>query len=83
MDHRWGRNISTYGVGDLGATLAAPYTGLPRLILTNVRHPVTRRPLVAILPVFSPPYYTYNHTVVPDIDANFPYGVDVEPDAPV
>ena len=82
-DHKWGRNISEVGLGDLGATLASrkPDPGPTQIWITN-RDTLTS---VQVVYVYSNPSTAWfigfaNKPVWP---SNFPYGFNVEPDAPV
>lgn len=83
MEHSWGRNISLYGLGGMGATLAArilvfPYTS----ILINNPFWLYGARAVFIPPDTAPddPYVVYE---LPRFGGNFPYGWNVEPDVPL
>ena len=83
MDHSWGRNVAFYGIGDAGATVASRY-----LVVTDALHVISNsaRPKWGILWIIPPD--TEPDTTIFGIEfngagLNFPYGFEVEPDAPL
>ena len=80
MDHKWGRNVTELGLGDVGATLAARVIGSPHVAITNAKrddgtvdwwfYPTVDTPDLA--------YFRFPFTDV--AHGNFPYGHQVEPD---
>lgn len=83
MDHKWGRNVSLYGLGDIGATLAARFLSGPgTVVLTNAhRIPGTYE----VSQVTGDNRIVLSTFTVPWFAPHFPYqwGASVEPDAPV
>lgn len=83
MDHEWGRNVTRYGLGNAGASLAACFLAAPSLILTNGRD--TADPSLALvwnLPDTGTPFYTVGGIDVTGL-GNFPFGFSVEADGPL
>lgn len=83
MDHKWGRNVTLFGLVGTGCTLASRYP-VPNhnFCVTNeyidgVHHRIWQ------IPADTQPdlaYFAFTTTGGP---AHFPYGQQVEPDAPV
>lgn len=83
MDHEWGRNITEMGLGDLGATITARYTGpggVDRWLL-NTKLPTQR--WFAQLSVFEPTRWIIGIAASGGPFGSFPYGYAVDPDGPV
>lgn len=83
MEHDWGRNVTEFGLGDLGATMAAIYPFPPAIYLTNREFgpdafigtqqvPTDTSPRISFYPYPKMPGHPH-----------FPYGWAVTPDAPV
>lgn len=83
MEHRWGVNVTKYGLGDTGATLAACIPTNPTIVLVNVILPGGDRTLVWRVPADTQPNTPYFSLDVARLQPNFPYGFSVEPDAPM
>lgn len=82
MDHKWGRNITTYGLGDLGATVCSRFLGSGLVVFTNSWRADIGRFLAAVkTPDGEAWVFTYGYEPVPG-HPHFPYGWPVEPDAP-
>lgn len=83
MEHEWGRNITTYGVGDCGATMCSRVlSGSFNQILTNS---LTSGGLALVweLPSLVNPSYGLGTFIRLPGHPNFPYGYNVDPDAPL
>lgn len=83
MGHRWAQNVADYGLGGLGATIASRVlsgTGAGWIMMND--HAVSGN-LAALLPAF--PHLPYQIARIPGVvgHPHFPYGREVEPDAPV
>jgi hypothetical protein len=83
LDHKWGRNVSLFGLVGAGANLASPRVLFPGLVLTNASAGALGyfgwniSSLPEVLPSIPFTYhYLPGHT-------SFPGGHDVFPDAPV
>ena len=83
MEHKWGRNVSEYGVGSLGATLAARLLGEPHVIVTNNQDVPTHVFCVVEALLFPDSPFGYAYLGKVPGHPNFPYGLPVEPDGPV
>jgi hypothetical protein len=83
LDHKWGRNVSAYGLGDTGATLAARILTLATATaIINVRSPggtVMSWQYLGNIQGYMPGGFL----TMPDPSENFPYGFIVEADGPV
>lgn len=83
MDHEWGRNVTEFGLGDMGATLAGLKPG-PPLAYYVINAPGHGFYLVTQqVPTDTSPQYTYFGIPIPHLHPHFPYGEHVNPDAPV
>lgn len=83
MDHRWGRNITDYGLGDLGATMASPLHDRPQELHLNVLAYGGTKALYAQVPTDTSTPYTIAAVDPRPGHPHFPYGYWVDPDAPV
>lgn len=83
MDHRWGRNVFEFGLWNSGATLAARFRPpASNVILTNALTPLGQALQVYLVPYGGSYVYVFEPTVLM-IGTKFPYGNNVDPDAPV
>lgn len=83
MDHKWGRDITTYGVGDLGATVCSRFPGgSVTVVLLNVRVSPTKCLQAVISSDMNNPMQIQER-IHNRPDLNFPFGLAVEADAPV
>lgn len=83
MDHKWGRNVTLYGLGDLGASLASyfPPPFLPRYVLTNARR--GKQFLLTRIPLDTEAYELLWITPGFFQKLTFPFDLHVEPDEPL
>ena len=82
MEFSWGRNVTEYGLGSMGVTLASRLPGTFRVV-TNGTHPafpgfhveayLSLNPDTPILTSLAPNNPGHPH---------FPYGIPVEPNVP-
>lgn len=83
MDHRWGRNIQIYGLGSFGITLCSRILGaIGTKVLIN-RLTAGGDAIIVHVPADTRPDDPYTYEVVARYTEHFPYGFNVEPDAPV
>lgn len=83
MDHKWGRNVTEYGIGSFDCTLCARRLDLDNFYVTNSTYASGFMVWFFRLPADEhSPYIIGVAPVVPP-GKNFPYQWDVEPDAPV
>lgn len=83
MDHKWGRNVTKYGLGSAGATLAARLLLTTGVIYTNAPGSLPGQFVVWLIhPDTELPFLAFNGTKLPG-HPHFPYGYLVESDGPV
>lgn len=83
MDHRWGRNVTSYGLGGIGATLAARVLTLPNTFITNEEQPIFGGVWLWHLPLNPDLPYSVTFDGGGGSGLSFPYNYLVEPDGPV
>jgi len=83
LDHKWGRNITDLGLGDLGGTMCSPFLGLPQAGVINFKPTPTSHLEFFIGPAGAP--LRIDLATVLDVGGvhHFPYGRPVVPDAPM
>jgi hypothetical protein len=83
LDHSWGRNVSDYGLGSAGASLAARVLpGMTNIVTNGSDYGPAFYDVWAINPDTG--LYTRSTWLkIPGAFGNFPYFWDVEPDVPV
>jgi len=74
LDHKWGRNVLKYGVGNTGATLAACFLAAPNVILTNAPAD-TVADSVKMWFRSADPHGPYGASTLGIGDMHFPYGL--------
>jgi hypothetical protein len=82
LDHKWGRNVYTYGFGSLGATLVARFwseTWFNWVYITNAQG---WPPWWWLIPLDTGLANPYTVVGVAGVEGNFPYGLPVEADGP-
>lgn len=82
MDHKWGRNITSIGLGDLGATMCSYVLGSDVTVLTNARLDGTDRFLSAQWHADTQTWATTYGIPKLIPGSNFPFGWTVSPDGP-
>lgn len=83
MDHKWGRNVSDYGLGDVGATLAARVLVTPWLVVTNAPRSDGTQDWWFVPSADTPDTAYFQEPFTPSAVGHFPYGVLVEMDGPL
>lgn len=83
MGSSWSQNVTDYGLGSAGATLAARMLSTPSWAVVNVRK-LDTSVVIWYLPPADTPDVPYNTDFPgPSGFPYFPYGIAVEPDVPV
>lgn len=83
MDHKWGRNVGLYGVAGPNTTLAARTLESPNVIVTNGGYYTDDYFVVWFILGPNQPYGYRTFLKSLFAPLHFPYGIPVEPDAPV
>lgn len=80
MESEWHRNVATYGLGGLGATVCSPTLAIPQAIVTNELGPEVDDYMLWFVPTFPwEPYFWFRPGKVAG-HPHFPYGIEVVPD---
>lgn len=83
MESSWSRNVADYGLGSLGATLAARLPTTFRYVMNVTRPDFPGYHIEAeiLLDIDAP----ITFSIVPNVGGHnhFPYGIPVEPDIPL
>lgn len=82
MDHKWGRDVFNYGLGDLGATLCSRFHPLDlRIVVTNASG--SGAEVIAFqVPADTLSDAPYTQVGFFPTAPHFPYGLIVDDDAP-
>lgn len=83
MDHKWGRNITLYGVSQPGVTLTARVPGAIGIVVLTNYLTSGGDAIYTRVPADTRPDDPYTYEAVARQAEHFPYGLPVEPDGPV